>query len=111
MKNILCILLLTFSIIVACELPGPQQDESNKEQQMAQPEMIKIEGGPVHPFGTGETVTVSPFYIDKHLVTYEQYNQFIEDRGYKKKNIGRKKGASFLKNMSSGCHLRIMRNI
>ena len=78
---------------------------------MTQPEMIKIEGGTVDPFGTGETVTIAPFHLDKHLVTYQQYNQFIEDGVTKRKSIGRKKGASSLKSMSSGCHLHIMRNI
>lgn len=70
MRNIPIVLFLIFSPIMACEVPGPQQDELNKEQQMAQPEMIMIEGGTVDPFGAGESVTVSTFYIDKHLVTY-----------------------------------------
>ena len=81
MRNITLTLFLTLSVIIACELPGPKQGKLNKEQQMTQPEMIKIEGGTVDPFGTGETVTVSPFYLDKHLVTYQQYNKFIEDGG------------------------------
>jgi len=96
MRNIPLILFMIFSPIIACELPGPQQDEQNKEQQMTQSEMIKIEGGTVDPFGTGETVTVSPFYIDKHLVTYQQYNQFIEEGGYKKKKYWSEEGRKFL---------------
>ena len=63
---------------------------------MTQPEMIKIEGGTVDPFGIGETVTVSLFYLDKHLVTYQQYNKFIEDGGYKKKEYWSEEGRKFL---------------
>lgn len=96
MKNILWIQFIMFSIIIGCELPGPQQDEPNKEQQMKQPEMIKIEGGTVDPFGTGETVSVVPFYLDKHLVTYEQYIKFIEDGGYRNKRYWSEEGRKFL---------------
>ncbi len=96
MKNISVTLFMMFSIIMACELPGPQQNESNKEQQMVQPEMIMIEGDTIHPFDTEETVTVSTFYIDKHLVTYEQYQKFIEDGGYGKKKYWSEKGRKFL---------------
>ena len=87
-----------FSIILACELPGPQRDEQTqqKEQQMTQPEMVRIAGETVDPFGTGEIVTVSPFYLDKHLVTYQQYNQFIEDGGYKNKKHWSEEGRKFL---------------
>ena len=85
MSRIMWILFLMCSILIACELPGPQRDELNKEQEMIQPEMVRIEGGTVDPFGAEETVTVSPFYLDKHLITYEQYNQFIEAGGYKEK--------------------------
>ena len=96
MKNIILMLFLIFSIIIACELPGPQRDGQNKEQEMAQNEMIKIESGTVDPYGTGETVKVSPFYIDKHLVTCEQYKQFIDDGGYKKKKYWSEEGRKFL---------------
>ncbi len=92
------ILFLMCSIITACELPGPQRDEQTQQerQQMTQTEMVRIAGGTVDPFGTGEAVTVSPFYLDKHLVTYQQYNQFIEDAGYKKKEYWSAEGRKFL---------------
>ena len=91
-------LFLMSSIIIACELPGPQQDEQTqqKEQQMTQTEMVRIAGGTVDSFGTGETVTVSPFYLDKHLVTYQQYDQFIADGGYNKKKYWSEEGRKFL---------------
>ena len=98
MRRATWILFLMFTVIVACELPGPQSDEQTqqKEQQMTQLEMVRIAGGTVDPFGTGETVTVASFYLDKHLVTYQQYNQFIEDGGYKKKKYWSAEGRKFL---------------
>lgn len=96
MKYILVTLFMMFSIIMSCELPGPQQDEPNKEQEMTQSEMIKIEGGTVDPFGTGESVTVSPFYLEKHLVTYQEFNEFIEDGGYGKKKYWSEEGQKYL---------------
>ena len=72
--------------------------EPNRVQQKTQNEMVRIEGGTVDPFGTGETITVSPFYLDKLLVTYEQYEMFIQDGGYKKKEYWSKEGQEFLEN-------------
>ena len=102
MRTIVWLLFPLLSGIVACELPGPQGDEQtqqtkpNKEQQMTQTEMVRMEGGTVDPFSTGETVNVAPFYLDKHLVTYQQYNQFVEDGGYKKKKYWSEEGHKFL---------------
>ncbi len=96
MKYISVTLFVMFSIIMACELPGQRRDVPNKDQQMTQPEMIMIEDGIVDPFGTGDTVNVSSFYLDKHLVTYQEYNQFIEDGGYGKKKYWSEEGRKFL---------------
>lgn len=88
-----CILLITLSVIVAC---NQNQPTSEMEKKMIQTEMVRIEGGTVDPFGTGNTVTVAPFYLDKHLVTYEQYTQFIKSGGYKAKRFWSAEGRKFL---------------
>lgn len=103
MNRITWLLLPLLSVISACELPGPRRDEQieqiqpKEEQQMTQIEMIRIEGGTVDPFGSGETVNVSPFYLDKHLVTCEQFQQFIDDGGYKEHKYWSEEGRKFLK--------------
>lgn len=101
-----CIILPSFLLLVsfiACEPPDvqraehPQHVESNEEQKMVKAEMVKVEGGSVDPFGTGNSEFVASFYLDKHLVTYQQYNQFITDGGYKKKQYWSTEGQEFLK--------------
>jgi len=93
------LLLLLLCGIFACELPGPQQadqTQNNEEPPKMQTQMVEVNGGTVDPFGTGETVIVAPFCWDKHLVTYEQYNQFIEAGGYKSQKYWSAAGRKFL---------------
>ena len=62
-----------------------------------QAEMIRIPGGTVDVFGNGIATTVDAFYMDKHLVTYSHYEQFVEAGGYKAKQYWSKEGLIFLK--------------
>lgn len=102
MKNVVWIYLVMLCCIIACDQKSSRPDESNQsfirseEPEMSQPEMVRIEGGKVEPFGNGEAVDVKPFYLDKHLVTYEQYNQFIKASGYKDKKYWSEAGRKFL---------------
>ncbi len=92
MKTIwISLILLTATI--ACQ----QNSQAPKEQQMIHTEMVRIEAGTVDPFGKGDSNTVNPFYIDKNLVTYEQYNQFIEAGGYTEQRYWSPEGLAFLK--------------
>ena len=59
-------------------------------------EMIRIPGGSIDVFGNGTVMTVDTFYMDKHLVTYEQYNQFIKAGGYEEMQYWSEEGRNFL---------------
>lgn len=102
MRYITLLVFLLLSGIMACDSPDMpraehlRQVESKREREMTHAEMVKIEGGRVDPFGTGDRVSVAPFYLDKHLVTYEQYNEFIRAGGYKNKKYWSAAGQAFL---------------
>ncbi len=74
-----------------------QNAQTPEGQPMIHTERVRIEAGTVDAFGTGETVSVDTFYLDKHLVTYEQYNQFIEAGGYTEQQYWSPEGLEFLK--------------
>ncbi len=84
--------LLLISVTLACQ----QNPQTQEKQQMIPSEMVRIPGGTVAPFGNGEHHTVNPFFIDKNLVTYEQYQQFIEAGGYTEKKYWSREGLEFL---------------
>lgn len=85
--------LTLLSVTVGCQ----QKSQGPEGKQMIPSEMVRIEGSTVNPFGSpGETVSVDTFYLDKHLVTYEQYNQFIEAGGYVEHRYWSPEGIAFL---------------
>ena len=91
MKKISALLLL-ISVTLACQ----QNPQTQERQQMIPSEMVRIAAGTVDTYGNGDTHTVKTFYIDKNLVTYEQYNQFIEAGGYTEKKYWSPEGLEFL---------------
>ena len=87
------ILLILLSVTVACQ----RHSQTPERKHMIQSDMVRIEGRTVNPFGIrGEAVRVDTFYLDKHLVTYEQYNQFIEAGGYVEPRYWSPEGIKFL---------------
>lgn len=84
---------ILLSTIVCCN----QSEQISKNQQVIQTDMVRIDAGTVDSFGVGRIENVATFYIDKHLVTYEQYNLFINAGGYKRKKYWSSKGREFLK--------------
>ena len=90
MKTIWMLPIL-LGVIVSCTQNLPPE-----QQQMVQTEMIRIEGDSVDAFGNGNITTIAPFHLDKYLVTYEQYGQFIKTGGYKKKEFWSDEGRKFL---------------
>ncbi len=91
MKTIAALLLL-MSVALACQ----QYPQTPEEQQMSHPEMIQIPAGTVDPFGNGDIRSVKAFSIDKNLVTYQQYQQFIEAGGYVEPRYWSSEGIAFL---------------
>lgn len=94
MKTIQVILLVLLGgFVSACQ----QNVQTTQEQLLMQNDMVYIPEGTVDPFGRGDATTVAAFYIDKYLVTYAQYQQFIETGGYDKKKYWSSAGWKFLK--------------
>lgn len=87
------LLVLLSSIIGACQ----QNTQTTKDQLPMQTEMVYIPEGVVDPFSSGDTTTVTAFYMDKYLVTYAQYKQFIDAGGYNEKKYWAPDGWKFLK--------------
>ncbi len=90
MKNnfwIVFILCGCLAMLPGCERKAPEQAAQSSSDTTSESgiEMVLIQGG---AFTMGDTdeidatpheVTISPFYIDKHLVTQEQYEQVMGD--------------------------------
>jgi len=85
--------LILLTLTIACQ----QNSQTREGQQMIHTQMVRIEAGTIDPFGNGDSRTVNPFYIDKNLVTYEKYNQFIEAGGYTEQRYWSPEGLEFLK--------------
>ncbi len=59
-------------------------------------EMIHVPRGTIDVFGNGTIMPVAAFYMDKHLVTYSHYEQFIKAGGYEEKQHWSEEGRKFL---------------
>ncbi len=85
------LLFAAFALLQGCERKAPDSssktasDTAGKTTEPSQSEMVRISGGRFMMGDKDEVdappheVVVSPFYMDKHLVTQEQYQRIMGD--------------------------------